>query len=74
MRDSLGWRARALSAEISGASSVAGAVFLDVCALTGQQFRADPGRLFAADRYHPGAEGQALLAETVTPALRDLLR
>ncbi len=35
----------------------------------GPEFKARPGELFAADRFHPNAEGYAALAEVLTPAV-----
>lgn len=35
----------------------------------GPEFKARPGELFAADRYHPNADGYAALAEVLSPAV-----
>jgi lysophospholipase L1-like esterase len=45
-----------------------GASYVDIAGPTGPPFRAQPQRYFAADRYHPGAEGYRLWADAVLAA------
>ena len=43
----------------------AGTTYVDIAGRTGPPFRRDPHRYFAADDYHPSAEGYRLWAEAV---------
>lgn len=47
----------------------AGATYVDIAAATGPVFRRDPGRYFAADRYHPSDAGYRLWADAVVARL-----
>lgn len=69
LRALVGWRGRALDAEVRAVAAAAGATYVDVEGETGPAFRRHPDRYFAADRYHPSADGYALWADAVIAAL-----
>lgn len=46
-----------------------GAITVSLGDTLGPEFRARPGELFAADRFHPNAHGYAALAEVLSPAV-----
>ena len=50
----------------------AGGVPVDLAAITGPVFRADPGTL-CADGYHPSADGYRVWAHALMPAIVDAL-
>jgi len=71
LRSVVGWRARRLNR--SGAPHLAEqgrAIYVDIAGKTGPAFRRDPGRYFAADRYHPSDAGYRLWADAVLERLR----
>ena len=43
--------------------------YVDIAGPTGPRFRDDPDRYFAADRYHPSADGYELWADAVVAAV-----
>lgn len=45
------------------------ATYVDIAGHTGPPFRAQPGRYFSADKYHPSDTGYALWAEAVVEAV-----
>ena len=45
-----------------------GRTYVDIAGETGPAFRDDPGRLFAADDYHPSDAGYTLWADAVVAA------
>ncbi len=70
LRALLAIRSRQLAAAQADAVRTAGGVPVDLGALTGSVFRADPGTL-SADRFHPSADGYRLWAEALLPAVRE---
>ena len=68
LRALAGWRGRAVDEELRLAAAAAGATYVDIAGATGPAFRRDPGRLFAADRYHPSDAGSELWAAAVVDA------
>jgi len=64
------WQGRRVAAASAAATRSAGGVAVDLAALTGPVFRADPGT-FSEDRFHPSADGYRLLAEALLPAVSD---
>jgi lysophospholipase L1-like esterase len=70
LRGLLAVRARQLAASQAVAVRAAGGVPVDLAALTGRVFRADPGTL-SVDRFHPSADGYRLWAEALLPAVRE---
>lgn len=67
LRTVLGWRARAVARAQAASTRAAGGEPVDLGALTGPVFRADPGT-FSADGYHPSADGYRLIADALLPA------
>ncbi len=59
---------RRVAAHEARAAAPAGAAVVDIAALTGAAFRADPGCL-ASDLFHPSARGYALWADALLPAV-----
>ncbi len=55
------------------AATAAGAVYVDIAGETGPVMRADRGRYFAEDRYHPSDDGYALWADAVLEVLEPAL-
>jgi len=70
LRALLAVRARQLAAAQAAAVRAAGGVPVDLGALTGRVFRADPGTL-SADGFHPSADGYRLWTEAMLPAVRE---
>lgn len=69
LRAIAGWRGRRLDAAIRAvADDTPRATYVDIAGHTGPPFRRNPDRYFAADRYHPSAEGYALWVEAVIAA------
>jgi lysophospholipase L1-like esterase len=60
------WQGRRVGAAERAAATQAGAVTVDLAALTGAAFRNDQG-LLASDGYHPSAAGYALWAQVLAP-------
>lgn len=66
-----GRRGRAVArAQNAAAAAIPGVGLVDLAALTGPRFRADPS-LLSADLFHPSADGYALWAEVLLPATRE---
>lgn len=69
----LRWTARSLGLRLARAQAVetraAGGVPVPFADLLAPHFLTNPERLFADDRYHPSAEGYALAAKQLLPAL-----
>lgn len=66
LRALVGWRARRLDDQ--GARRLGErdlATYVDIAADTGPDFREEPGRYFARDRYHPSDDGYRLWADAV---------
>ena len=70
LRAVAGWRGRAFDRAVRGLARRHRATYVDIARSTGPRFRADAGRFFSPDRYHPDAAGYGLWAEQVGPALR----
>lgn len=73
LRAIAGWRGRAFDGAVRALARRHRAAYVDIGSSTGPRFRAEPGRFFSADRYHPDAAGYALWAAQVGPAIRDAL-
>lgn len=72
LRDLAGWRGRRVAdAEIRGVQREGG-IAVDLAALTGPVFRADPGTL-SKDLFHPSADGYRLWAAALLPPIRAAL-
>ena len=73
LRAVVGWRGRQFDGAVRDLARRHHATYVDIAGPTGPRFRADPGRYFFTDRYHPNAAGYALWAAQVGPALRAAL-
>ena len=77
LRAIAGFRGRQLDALVRDAVADAKAdrsgstTYVDIAGPTGPPFRRDPDRYFAADRYHPSADGYELWADAVLAAVGD---
>jgi lysophospholipase L1-like esterase len=69
LRALTGARGRQLEAVSQAVAEGAGAVYVDIAAATGPTMRSEPGRYFAADRYHPSDDGYGLWADAVLDQL-----
>lgn len=69
LRAVVGWRGRRLDDEVGKLAGERGAHYVDLFAATSSAFRADPGRYFAVDEYHPSDAGYARWAEAIAPAV-----
>lgn len=69
LRAIAGWRGERLDREIVAVARETGAAYVDIAGATGPAFRRDPGRYFAADRFHPSEAGYALWSEAVLEVL-----
>ena len=65
LRAVAGWRGQQLDAVVRPVADDTGSADVDIAGETGPAFRADPGRFFAADRYHPSDAGYRRWAEAV---------
>ncbi len=69
----LRWTARSLGLRLAAAQTAetraAGGVPVPLANLLTPHFRTEPERLFSEDRYHPSAEGYALAASQLLPAM-----
>lgn len=65
-----GVRGGTLDAVIADLADAPGRTYVDIAGETGPAFRRDPGRLFAADDYHPNDRGYARWAAAVVDATR----
>jgi acyl-CoA thioesterase I len=72
LRALAGLRGRQLDSEVRAVARRARATYIDIAGETGPQMRAESGRLFARDRYHPNDEGYALWAEAILEGLPPL--
>ena len=68
LRAIAGWRGRALDTDIRKAAADRSLTWVDIAGETGPPFRADPGRYFSGDDFHPSDDGYALWAEAVVAA------
>ncbi|MEW2383198.1 SGNH/GDSL hydrolase family protein [Micromonospora sp. NPDC047707] len=73
----LRWLARRWSRQLAAAQTVAvveaGGWTVSLGDLLGPRFVAEPGRMFAWDRFHPSAEGYAVAAAALLPTLLSAL-
>ncbi|NJP35363.1 SGNH/GDSL hydrolase family protein [Micromonospora thermarum] len=73
----LRWLARRWSRQLAAAQTVAvveaGGWTVSLGDLLGPRFAAEPGRMFAWDRFHPSAEGYAVAAAALLPTLLSAL-
>ncbi|MDQ6874844.1 MAG: GDSL-type esterase/lipase family protein [Actinomycetota bacterium] len=69
LRELLGFRSRQVARAAARATRGEGGHPVDIGALTGPVFRADPGTL-AQDQFHPSADGYRLWASALLPAVR----
>ena len=69
LREVVAWRGRAVAEAEEEGVSAAGAVAVDLAALTGPAFRADPATL-SSDRYHPSDAGYRLWAAALAPEVQ----
>ena len=73
----LRWTARSLGLRLAGAQTAetqaAGGVPVPLANLLTPHFLSEPERLFSEDRYHPSADGYALAASQLLPALSHAL-
>ncbi len=74
LRGIAAFRGRQLGAIARSTAAEHAAVFVDIAGETGPVMRADTGRYFAADRYHPSDAGYALWATATGAPLRAALR
>jgi lysophospholipase L1-like esterase len=72
LRSLAAWQGRRVGEATRAAAAAAGGVPVDLAALAGAAFRADPVALFAADRFHPSSPGYAVLASALLPATRSV--
>ncbi len=70
LRMLVAWRGRRVATASAAATRTAGGVPVDLAAVTGPVFRADPGT-FCEDRFHPSADGYRIMAEALLPAVSD---
>ena len=71
LRALAGWRGRGVArAEKAAAAGIPGVRVVDLAALTGPRFRADPA-LFSRDLFHPSPAGYAVWAAALKPATLD---
>jgi lysophospholipase L1-like esterase len=70
LREVVAWEGRRVADATKEAATAAGAHAVDIGAATGPAFRADPRRYLSSDRFHPSADGYALWAEALAPAVR----
>lgn len=69
LRAIAGLRGRQLDQVTRTTAERSGASYVDIAGQTGPVMRSDPGRYFAADRYHPSDDGYALWARAVVDEL-----
>ncbi|WBB72768.1 SGNH/GDSL hydrolase family protein [Micromonospora sp. WMMD1128] len=73
----LRWLARRWSRQLAAAQTVAvveaGGRTVSLGDLLGPRFAAEPGRMFAWDRFHPSAEGYAMAAAALLPTVLSAL-
>ena len=74
LRAVTGLRGRQLDEVVREVAAEAGATYVPIAAATGPTFRAEPGRMFADDDYHPSAAGYRLWADAVVAEVADLVR
>jgi lysophospholipase L1-like esterase len=69
LRTIAGWRGSRLDGVAVDIARDAGALYVDIAGETGPVMRAEPGRRFASDRYHPSDDGYVLWASAVVDVL-----
>ena len=65
-----GWRGRSLATDVRNLARRHHAIYVDIAAGTGPAFRAQPGRYFASDHFHPSDAGYHLWATVTAAAVR----
>ena len=71
LRAVAGFRGRQLDEVIREvAATTPRATYVDIAGHTGPAFRAEPGRYFSADKYHPNGAGYELWADAVVEAVK----
>ncbi len=70
LRALAGARGKVIDDLIHDAATKHHAQYVDIAGATGEHFRQDPKRYFAADRFHPSDDGYRLWAEAVIDALK----
>lgn len=65
LRALAGWRGGQLDRVVQGVARATGASYVDIAGATGPAFRAEPGRFYAGDDYHPSEQGYRLWADAV---------
>lgn len=65
LRGIAGWRGRRLDEVVRAVAADAKALYVDIAGETGPTMRAEAGRRFAIDRYHPDDDGYALWVDAV---------
>ena len=73
LRAVAGWRGRHLDRITREVADGADATYVDIAGETGPAMRADTGRTFAVDRYHPSDDGYALWADAVVEVIAPTL-
>lgn len=73
LRSVAGFRGRELDEVVRAVAAGTGATYVPIAAATGPLFRAEPGALFAADRYHPSAAGYRTWGDAVLAEVADLV-
>lgn len=78
IRPPLRWLARRWGRQLAAAQTVAvveaGGWTVSLGDLLGPRFAAEPGRMFAWDRFHPSAEGYAMAASALLPTVLSALQ
>jgi lysophospholipase L1-like esterase len=70
LRELVAWEGRRVGAASREAAAAAGAAVVDIGAETGPAFRRDPATYLSTDEFHPSADGYALWAAALAPAVR----
>ncbi|MGI8759066.1 MAG: SGNH/GDSL hydrolase family protein [Acidimicrobiales bacterium] len=73
LRAIAGFRGRQLDEVVRAVAHDTGSAYVDIAGETGPPLRADPGRYFAADEYHPSDAGYQLWAEAVIDVRRSAM-
>jgi lysophospholipase L1-like esterase len=73
LRTVIGWRGRRVAETIERVARSMGIPVVPLAAETGHYFAADPARYYAADDFHPSAEGYVLWARAIYPVLERAL-
>jgi lysophospholipase L1-like esterase len=74
LREIVAWQGRRVGKASQEAARNAGATTVDIGAETGHEFRRDPRRYLSSDEFHPSADGYALWAAALRPAVEAAAR